>query len=587
MKPKNYLLIFTIGPVQSFIAQARKTRDLHAGSLMLSSLCRKAALKAMNSYGGKIIYPHEKLVKTDDPTVPLPNRFVAIVDNENAGKEIQTEIEMEFKTMLVNGILGGKKVASFQNQIDHFLQIYWASIPFEKNKYTDSYQQLSKYIGAVKNTRIFQQSNSPGRKCSLCGERTALFYFSSKNVNRYFISDAVNLRIDKKATYVDMTEGEGLCAICQHKRFSKFKDAKGNPIDFFSTAKIALLDAMPAKQDPPHIKKYKNIFSDYYFDEQLFFEENLTDHYFEKHHISKKLKEKAIPVQREIVNEIRKEEKKMHRYYTLIMLDGDDMGKWLAGKWLKDIDKLQEFHKFMTEELGNYAIDVRINHIKNDVGKLVYAGGDDVLTFVNLEYLFQVVCKLFDQFPTLENRLVEDYKKATPSCGIIIAHYKTPLSEVMKWARAMNKKAKSLDDKHAIGIAAITHSGSITQSVFKYKHFATMQEVFLKLKQEISDSFISKFKDEFYRVFDKQSFSQDENERYIEMIKTELTRLMKRSMIIKSKDLEEKIDDIVENNIKDLLFDQFKQENSNYCLDIANVISFFEITRFLASKTTK
>ena len=33
MSGNQYLFLFTIGPVQSFIAQARKTRDLYAGSI--------------------------------------------------------------------------------------------------------------------------------------------------------------------------------------------------------------------------------------------------------------------------------------------------------------------------------------------------------------------------------------------------------------------------------------------------------------------------------------------------------------------------------------------------------------------------
>ncbi len=32
----NHLFLFTLGPVQSFIAQARKTQDLYAGSETLS-----------------------------------------------------------------------------------------------------------------------------------------------------------------------------------------------------------------------------------------------------------------------------------------------------------------------------------------------------------------------------------------------------------------------------------------------------------------------------------------------------------------------------------------------------------------------
>ncbi|NPA53826.1 MAG: hypothetical protein GXO21_04085 [Aquificae bacterium] len=46
MDKNEYLFIFTITPVQSFIAQARKTRDLHAGSRILSELIKKANRKS-------------------------------------------------------------------------------------------------------------------------------------------------------------------------------------------------------------------------------------------------------------------------------------------------------------------------------------------------------------------------------------------------------------------------------------------------------------------------------------------------------------------------------------------------------------
>ena len=39
---KNYLFTLIITPVQSFISQARKTKDLFVGSEILSSLSRKA-----------------------------------------------------------------------------------------------------------------------------------------------------------------------------------------------------------------------------------------------------------------------------------------------------------------------------------------------------------------------------------------------------------------------------------------------------------------------------------------------------------------------------------------------------------------
>ncbi len=69
MSSTQYLFLFTIGPVQSFIAQARKTRDLYAGSAILGEIISEGIKKTLE-VGGKIIVPDSKLDAK-------PNRFLA------------------------------------------------------------------------------------------------------------------------------------------------------------------------------------------------------------------------------------------------------------------------------------------------------------------------------------------------------------------------------------------------------------------------------------------------------------------------------------------------------------------------------
>ena len=78
---------FTLGPVQGFVAQARRTRDFWAGSFLLSWLAG-AAMQAVKQQGGTIAFP-----KPDDGAIAwlmgagqggaprqgsIPNRFKAI-----------------------------------------------------------------------------------------------------------------------------------------------------------------------------------------------------------------------------------------------------------------------------------------------------------------------------------------------------------------------------------------------------------------------------------------------------------------------------------------------------------------------------
>src|ERR1700728_909561 len=53
------LLHFTLGSVQSFVAQARRTRDLWAGSFLLSWLAGRA-MRVIVENGGSILVPDVK-----------------------------------------------------------------------------------------------------------------------------------------------------------------------------------------------------------------------------------------------------------------------------------------------------------------------------------------------------------------------------------------------------------------------------------------------------------------------------------------------------------------------------------------------
>ena len=53
---KPYLITLSVGPVQDFIAAARRTRDLWFGSYVLSEVSKAAAL-AFKNKGATLIFP--------------------------------------------------------------------------------------------------------------------------------------------------------------------------------------------------------------------------------------------------------------------------------------------------------------------------------------------------------------------------------------------------------------------------------------------------------------------------------------------------------------------------------------------------
>ncbi len=79
----SYILALSLGPVQEFIAAARKTRDLWFGSELLSRTARAAALSLHGQRGVDLVFPAPDGLR-DDAYAPVPNKIVAVVDGDPA-----------------------------------------------------------------------------------------------------------------------------------------------------------------------------------------------------------------------------------------------------------------------------------------------------------------------------------------------------------------------------------------------------------------------------------------------------------------------------------------------------------------------
>lgn len=75
MSGTNALLTFSLGPVHSFIAQARRIADVWAGSYLLSHLTRQAIRVAHRDPDAQMVFPYLEKGRLDIPD-GMPNRFV-------------------------------------------------------------------------------------------------------------------------------------------------------------------------------------------------------------------------------------------------------------------------------------------------------------------------------------------------------------------------------------------------------------------------------------------------------------------------------------------------------------------------------
>ena len=250
---------------------------------------------------------------------------------------------------------------------------------------------------------------------------------------------------------------------------------------------------------------------------------------------------------------------KPRKYFAVLMMDGDEMGKWISG------DKMPEYqsvlhpttktaladrgdwhsiletkrlmspaiHGFISKALGDFSLKL-VRHIveTRHPGKLVYAGGDDVLALLPLNSALEVARELraafsgeiftgeastddagtkFDvQFgkqksgylwlemikgDTNSRRLFTTMgHKATASTGIAIAHYKQALDITLAEVRKAEKAAKSQEGRNAFSLTFLKRSGEIMSAGAKWnyadKSIDTV-DILLEFQNKFADDSIS------------------------------------------------------------------------------------------------
>ena len=690
-------LLFSIGPVQSFIETARKTQDLWMGSFILSYLIWEGMKIIVQSYGpDAIIFPdlhQQPLVdywlfekhgigkKPDDRSLTLPtmpNRFLAILPADAAqilAKQAEERVKHTFneigtdaieKAMALYGLKPKHKphtadMPRIQQQLASLLNVYWVVVPWkplEFTKHADSsihFDALAPYldtnrikekeqllsffakgkeyplnIGAIygelhsftehalaarKKCRDFTQHEEPGRKCSLCGERQALFQ-QRNNPSHETYKDRLQRQI--------LRENEQLCAVCMTKRMGRqvFQDKFGwkDDVEFPSTSEIATADfkqhllendvnrqafekyvnacrtllgsAIPKVSLMPAIKHdITNIDGDFFIEDYLT-EKNL------KTTLGVEDCQDLLEEKRTALGELQRGLKDLKKnyaanqspssYYAVIMLDGDNMGKWLKGDFAPKIENIfhskvwnnlpddyktslkelkpkkdmprrpmsPAIHRAISGALREYTLTfVRKIVEERHLGKLVYAGGDDVLALVNLRDLIPVMLELRAAFSGHINKeyqvdftatpsgfvdmgdsiLTTMGPKASASMGVAIAYYKTPLSLVLQRAHQMEKKAKTDGGRDAFGISLMKHSGDAGEVIAKWYYFgldakhgtlAIVKELFELFQDEkLSPKFLYTLRTEFDRLADENGIVNANSE----LMRYELRRILLHS----------------------------------------------------------
>lgn len=514
------LLIFSIGPVQSFIAAARKLEDLWSGSFILSHLSNKA-IQTMEQKGKEaglsieMIFPDTPIKNHEDATLSksaTPNRFVCLVGGETdqaayLANETAEEIRMKLikdchqaiDTVFGSNVQKASMKEMATEQVRGVLEIFWATEPLNDRKnYSDVRNKLEKHLSAVKNNRTFPLHLQDGLVCTLCGEREALHehpYGEMDPVGKMKKTLDTTWKKRKPAYRVPdkerIRDREYLCGICLARRASR------------------------EIQKHPQFKSTLEMSDD--------------------------------------------------RYYAIIMMDGDDMGKWLdnwKGECSNRTDPM-DIQRTISRRLSHFSGYTVPTYVKEKEGYLIYAGGDDVLAFVSVKKALPLAKALRLAFSNSETGL---HQQATASMGIVIAHEKSPLQQLLQHARRLEGVAKSYihpktnKEKDAFSLAFLARGGEMREITLPWsmdgtplqeEEFTTatfLNKLTFHMGEDLSSTFVFTFTQTFLPLLGRRLQSK----KWIDpaLLTVEIKRLLQRSLLPNSslslEDVEQLAEELVQ-----------------------------------------
>lgn len=460
---------FTLGPVQGFVAQARRTRDFWAGSFILSWLSA-VAMKAVEKQGGKIIFPKPDAAfmeaietgGTGPKQGSIPNRFMAEVGDGFDSPQVVEAVQAAWKALAdvvwekdLKDIHSAKTKAIWIRQIPAFWDIEWALV---KDK------GATNMLDCLKNWRTHLPPDEPGVKCMMMngwqelsgaehpgntlkdfwetlkkngehgmstdlrpGEVLCPIAFVKRRFVRYFKDVTVTLSEDLTVKGWEIPSGvpsvhymavaPWLAQLIGKAKEDKavyaalwgFHDAAlkltGNYGEWSSNIKC-VRDAVGDGAE----KKWTALDGTVFFDAMLE-NKNLWD-------------EQQQGLAKSVLGKLKEVHCKAHLdpvspFYAVLLMDGDGLGIHMS-----DPDK----QRFIADGLGRFtakAGDIVYKHH----GFLIYAGGDDVLALFPLEYALNCAAELRKHYlDCFFNTPVT----TSISAAIEYAHAKMPLGKVLR-----------------------------------------------------------------------------------------------------------------------------------------------------------
>jgi len=493
-------LHFTFGPVQGFVAQARRTRDLYAGSFLLSHLAL-TAMRAARDAGGTILLPDlaaiERIAATTEHAI-APNRFVAGFDDAQAavrtGKSAAAALAKEWKRIadgvwqrfLAPAAAQGRRTPDiWQRQIASFWEIAWAVGAPEETDLLDR----------RKNWRTPPTTIEPGDHCTLMGQWQELsgFIRSKERAQQDSFWDAVRNRVTAAGgTRLDLEEDERLCAVAFVKRFFPLvaKQAINRDLGMANWPSTVSIAAVPwlrrIKSAATEVRELCQAYAELVRDEPGALVSSarrirclhdfpaeagefprLSGNFLNRTALKN---QRGTPLNDEgqrprLLAKLEALEKatgdRAGNFYALLLMDGDSMGKLIRTHGAAKITPA-------LTKFARQAPDIIAQHD----GVCVYAGGDDLLAMLPLDRALDAAVAARQAYSRAFAEQGVPGPAASISAGLVLAHYRCAFSRVLGYAHELlDDVAKDGASRDAIAIGLLKPGGVACQWCAKFEDF--------------------------------------------------------------------------------------------------------------------
>lgn len=494
----------SIGPVQGFVSQSRRTRDLWGSSYLLAFLSAHA-MDGAQQEGGTVVQP----VVDDDPlyrwvrdrrkgnapqgTAPrlgsLPNHFVVEVDGtaqavarasvrafEDAWRQVCAPVWREY---VEHACADGNDTARiWRRQVCTFWEVMWTVEP------ADGERGL---LGRRKRWRSHRPPEEPGDKCTVMHDLQELSgYVRSEGSASRERQDQFWKTVRHPLGSLDLREDERLCAVALVKRlFPRVApQSLGWEVDRSHWPSTVYVGAVPwirrvVRSVPEPARRYAETVmqhapKDVVAEKRPPFAglsgtgsgkfPNLDANWFHRQFVTSgrrcPLRDDSPPAARDelgrslkVICDAKDDAGQLgapSSFYAMILADGDRLGRLVGRLGGETVGRA----------LAAFTSSVP-SVVRNDDGVTVYAGGDDVLAMLPVRKALQCAASLAECY---RSAFPDTEAEATLSAAVVFAHVRLPLRAVLDEAhRLLDAVAKDGNGRNSLAAGVLKPGGLYCQ----------------------------------------------------------------------------------------------------------------------------